>query len=801
MTTATRTRRAKTRKGPPARVNLAAKPARAKPPTEERGSSGTVSWGGVLSSLAADYAPAWQPPQRWKTIEKMRADPLVSAALTAVTAPILGAPLTVEPASDDPQDVLMAEFVEASLKNMTVDFLTHRQETLRSVGDGVAVFYPRYEKREDGLWWLRKLKFLPNKSITTWHVDPESGDPDGISQLLPSGRDERFKMDELLVFTHNRVGGSLLGEPLLRAMYPPFFILDKLRRVSAIAVERGASGTPWAKYVGGPSAEAEALDEALQGLHANERAFLRIDENVEDWGILGIEGAVIDAVPLMEFHRRDLLASALVQWVAQGMDGVGARAVSEDHSSIAFLATEFIKTTIEETYNKYLVPAMVGYNWTVDSERLPKVKIGELDTRNLEAWFGALGKAVEAGVELQRDEIDKVANELLGVTLRPKEEEPASGGAEEVEPTLLNGIQIQAALDIVGRFTRKELSYTQAETALMGFLAIKPQLIPRLLGQEAGDPVTGDGSTPQEPTTAAPGADVADVNDPNAPEATTDADAPSGGPTPLSTRRMVTFADGVLKSPIMLEALGVAVDFAGMESALDEAEARIIRDLAPLQEQQRRRLVNAAKDIVKKGDVEAVAGFNIQGDKEEAAILAALVALYEAGGKNALAELEQQGVKPSKVAAASKAAALVYLGGVAAEAARSLVDRLRTAWGAAVIGQIQTGWNADALLVDIAAPGERLLLDVARRGSSTALGMGRTDVSAANAAAVAYELWSAVMDKATCRGGEIWPSRPATCWELDGTEFAVGEGPPVWNPDCKGRWRCRCLRIAIAKKK
>lgn len=270
------------------------------------------------------------------------------------------------------------------------------------------------------------------------------------------------------------------------------------------------------------------------------------------------------------------------------------------------------------------------------------------------------------------------------------------------------------------------------------------------------------------------------------------ADAPAGVPTQLAAGRAwpgVTFAAGALKSPIMLEALGIAVDFAGMTSALDEAEARIIRDLAPLQEKQRNRLLIAARKIVRDGDAEAIDDFTIQHDKEQAAILAALVALYEAGGENALAEIEGQGVKPSKVERVAKAAAVAYLTVLAAEAARSLADRLRTAWGSAVVGQIQTGYNADALAAAITAPGDRLLADVARRGSSTALGMGRSDAVGANAKGVKLEIWSAMLDENSCD----------PCKALDGQEFAVGEGPAApYVAGCAGGAKCRCIRIPIA---
>lgn len=431
MSTAT-ARRAKTRKAPPPRVDLAARAKAARPPTDERGTAGTVGWGGIMSALAADYAPAWQLPRRWTTTENMRADPAVTAALAALTYPLLGATFTVEAASDDPEDVRLAEFVEAGLANMTTDLMTHRMEALDSVGDGVSVFYTRYEEREDGLYHLRKLKLLPNKAITTWHVEEEHGGPDGVSQVLPTGREERFSMDDLLVFTHMRRGDSLHGRPALRAMYRPWFLIDKLSRVGAIAVERGASGTPWARYVGGSDTEAAKLDRALQGLHANERAFFRVDDQVTDWGIKGIEGATVDPVPMMEFQRRDLFLAPLAQFLALGTDGVGSMALSGDHSSFFILALQFIAREIEDTYNRYLIPRWIGYNWTVAADRLPRVKHGPLDRRDVGAWTQSVAAMVQAGVPLPMEALAEEATRMLGITVPEAQAAPGAADVADV---------------------------------------------------------------------------------------------------------------------------------------------------------------------------------------------------------------------------------------------------------------------------------------------------------------------------------------------------------------------------------
>ncbi len=317
---------------PSGRTTTVALAERTKPPTDERGSAGVVAWGGVLSGFDQDYADAWRLLRRWDTTERMRSDPAVAAALSALTYPVLAAKLEVEPASDDPEDVRLAEFVDESLAGMTTSLARHRAEVLGFVGEGVRVFETVYERREDDYWRLRKLALRPNRTITTWHVD-DTGGPDGVSQILADGRTEKLEMDRLLAFTHLGDRPSLLGRPATRAMYRPWFVIDKLSRIGAIALERHGVGIPWARYVGGSDTEAKRIDRALMGLHANEQSFFRVDDQVPEWGVKGVEGTVMDPVAFMEYQRRDLFLAPLAQFLALGTDGVGALSLSQDHSS------------------------------------------------------------------------------------------------------------------------------------------------------------------------------------------------------------------------------------------------------------------------------------------------------------------------------------------------------------------------------------------------------------------------------------------------------------------------------------
>lgn len=685
-------------RAPSAAVNLAS---RAKPPTAEKGSTGSITFGGVMSGLDQDYSDAWRLPNRWGTIEKMRADPAVTATLAALTYPILAAKLEVEAASDDPDDKRYAEFVEENLDGMTVSLARHRMEALGCVGDGVRVFETVYEPREDGLYHLRKLALRPNKTITEWKVDPTGG-PDGVVQMRSDGRPEPLEMDRLLVFTHLGDGPSLLGRPATRPMYRPWWLIDRVSRAGAVAIDRHGAGVPWARYEGSNADDRRKVEHALMGLHTNERTYLLWNKDVTEWGIKGVEGTMMDPVPFMEYQRRDLFLAPLAQFLALGTDSIGSMALSQDHSSFFMMALRFIARQIEDTYSTYLVPRLIGYNWTVPADRLPRIRHATLDQRNIGTWTAAVAQLVAAGVPLPMAPIGRAAVELLGVTV------------------------------------------------------------------------------PEAPTQ--PAADVADVNDPNAPE------------TVNQSWPGVSLSDSGLVSPGVLAALGISVNFAEMTRQLDDVEAQIVAALAPLQEAQRRRLLIAAQGIVKRRDVEALRRFTVQSDQEREALEKILGAVYEFGADQVASELASQGATAEDPSSDDKEAAAAFLAVTAGEMARALADRMRTAWGTAVVGQMRTGYDKTALEAAVTAPGERLLADVARQATGVAFATGRADAAQANKAAIGKEVWSAVMDDGTCSGS------PAEhrCRQLDGQTFAVGEGPACPNANCKGGYRCRCVRIAVA---
>ena len=178
-------------------------------------------------------------------------------------------------------------------------------------------------------------------------------------------------------------------------------------------------------------------------------------------------------------------------------------------------------------------------------------------------------------------------------------------------------------------------------------------------------------------------------------------------------------------------------------------------------------------------------------DEEAAAFAAAMMELYEMGVKEYADEIRQQGVEPDVPGEAEKDEDAEYLVAAATVAAALLADRMANAWAAEVLRQMRGVANEKALLAAVSGLSGRLLETLASQRVNVALAAGRAAAGRANAGVVRTEIYTAVMDEHTCRGGEF------RCWEQDGTEYPVGEGVPCPNPNCLGADRCRCVRVGV----
>ena len=742
----------------------------ARPETGETGYAGAPSWDGSRTfGSETDYNTVWATPStRWTTVQKMLTDPDVCAGLDAIILPLLAAGLTVEPGEDKPKAREAAAFLQNDLEHMSLSLLDTRTAALYGMlSDGVSVFEKVWEYGDDKRTHLRKLAERPPRTIAAdgWLVD-EHGGPQGIKQLDDLGQPVELPIDRLIMFIHRRRQGSILGEPILRRVYGSWLLKTDLMKVGGVAVARHATGVPTMRPRSRDAGYLSKVDTLLAGLSSHEHSFVRLDPDQEmgDFEVKGVSGTMADPVPQMEYHRRSIYLGLLCPFLPLGSDGVGSMALSETQSGFFLMLLQALARLEEDTYNRYLIPQWVSYNWPdINEGALPQVRIGRIDRRDALAWFAAVSQAVASGAIEVGAELRERAEEMLGIEVpeaKPTAEDVAAGITAD---KAFGTTQITAAFDIVDRYKMGVLTREQAGTALAAFLNLTPEVVAALLD-----------------------APVADVSTP-------DADQTGGAKVGEDPTAVQSAQADKLPSIIAIEALGIDVRFGAMEKRLNEREARIVAKLRKLQDKQARRLVAIATKAIKAGDVSVLETTEVATDEEADVLYAEMVAEYDDAAADYLHELESQGIKPVALAApepVDRGARRRLLRLFSVEIARGLGDRMRTAWGSVVARQMrpEVGLNVVNLSEIVTAAGDRLLADIAKQSVSASLSSARWDAAAANAALVKHEIYSTMLDENVCDA----------CAQYEGEEFAVGEGPNAPGDHCEGTAdRCRCVRVPV----
>lgn len=746
----------------------------AKAPAGETGYSGAPAWNGSRTfGTETDYNSVWSTTTtRWTTVQKMLTDADVSAALDAVVLPLLAAGLTVEPGEDKPKAREVAAFLQNDLENMSLSLHDTRSAALfGALSDGVAVFEKVWEYGDDGNVHLRKLAERPPRSIASdgWLVD-EHGGPKGIKQLDEMGQPIELEIERLLMFIHRRRQGGILGESILRRVYGSWLLKTELMKVGAAAVARHAMGVPTMRPRSRESGYLNRVDELLAGLSSHEHSFVRLDPDQEmgDFAVVGVSGTMADPVPQLEYHRRSIYLGLLCPFLPLGADGVGSMALSETQSGFFLMLLQALAELEQDTYNRYLIPQWVSYNWPdINEGALPRVQVGRIDRRDAQAWFTAVTQAVTAGAVDVGDELRAKAEEMLGLEVERAEPTAEDLAAGITSDQSFSGVQIEAAFGIVDRYKMGALTREQAGAALAAFLNLTPEVIDALLG---GTDKPIDMPTPEADQTG--GAKVGED-----PEAVQSAKADKR------------------PSLVAIEALGIDVRFGAMEKRLNEREARIVGKLRKLQDKQARRLIAIATKAIKAGDVSVLETTEVATDEEADALYEEMLAEYDDAADDYLHELESQGVKPVALAApepVDRGARRRLLRLFSVEIARGLGDRMRTAWGSVVARQMrpEVGLNVVNLSEIVTAAGDRLLADIAKQSVTVSLSSARWDAAAANAKFVKHEIYSTMMDQNVCYA----------CAQYEGEVFAVGEGPEAPGDHCEGTAdRCRCVRVPVVE--
>lgn len=426
----------------------------------EMGATGLRRFSGFIYEEFLQELTGWRGVKVYK--EMGDNDSIVSGILFAIDKIVRRTKWRVEKASDHPNDVEAAEFLEECMDDMDqtwIDFIAEMLSMLqygyslheivykRRCGDG---FDPSMRsKYSDGRIGWRGLPIRSQDTIYRWQFDDHGG-IQGVEQLAPPHYyhvtipAEKFLLFRTTVHKNNPEGRSIL-----RGAYRSWYMKKNIENIEAIGIERDLAGLPMA-YV-----PAEILSKnASQDQKSLLAEIKKIVTNVrrdEQEGI--VFPMIYDASgkPLYDFkllstggsrqfdtdkviqrydHRITLSCLADFLLLGQGAGATGSWAMHSDKTKLFAMALGAFLDIAEEVLNRYAVPRLMALNdiAITDHPRICHADIQAVDLKELTEYIKGLAVA---GMPLFPDET--LENHLRKVGNLPElpKDEPQE---QQIEP-------------------------------------------------------------------------------------------------------------------------------------------------------------------------------------------------------------------------------------------------------------------------------------------------------------------------------------------------------------------------------
>jgi hypothetical protein len=745
--------------------------------TGQIGTPGNLNVFGYLTG--EDYNPDLDGFAMFANYNKMRlSDAQVNATLLMLKLPLKGATWVVKPASDDPQDVAIADFVQANLIDddaldrswqhvldnamLKFDFGCSAEEIVWALSPGTAdtnlarvhqlVELARTGRTLDlatvgdneGPVYAKVKDLAPRlpRTFYRWIEDVKTGRLAYLQQYAPKNGQYGYwniPADRLALHVRGREGNSYYGRSTLRTAYPHWWWKQQLYRIDMIGHDRFHVGIPRAKLTQDYQASVAPLDkieQTLKGLRSHDRAYMVQPFGVEyDVFAMQTGQGTSTLVDSLEHHNLMIARNILQSFSAQGEQRHGSFGAAKVTSDVYFDALLGEANEIGSELKQAVVKRLCDMNFNMGGRKYPSLLCTNIATVDFDQLAEAFSKLTTAKIVTPDDDLEEWFRDLADAPQLPE--------------------------DMKGQ------DRTPASVAT-------PFGAPSAPAGKAG---TGKvKKNPDETIAAAKRTPYLEQGR-------------SFGRQPTALERKV-------------------LDLHGLPAALDQARDHLVGQLATIR---RRQLSTVAARIAQKDgrDTAPFTDFRHRHIKmpEVSALTKAIRVAQDAalayGQQSVHDELQRQGVKLSTSLADNPTSAknLRTAKSTLVSSAQITARKQSETWLARTMDEglrlRRTGLQGTSLKQRIVENLDDEAESGARRDAAAeiheAFGIGRAYAATEFSGHIEFAEYSAILDANTCD----------PCQELDGEEFEVDSEeyfdalPPY--KDCDGRDNCRCVMIFVAK--
>jgi hypothetical protein len=380
-----------------------------------------TGWGEIGDEFLREWQGAGEKARRVR--EMLYNSPVIGALRMAVEMPIrdIDWHFVSDEGDEDPRLVLLNDALDA----MSHSWEDHITDALAFLWYGWSMFTVTYQQVNGRVLW-KKFRPLAPDTLMKWNFSDDGGMA-GIEQW-PHLWSEPIPIERMVVYRFRRARGNPEGESLLRPAWPAWFYVKNLQQIEAIGIERNLAGLPVMRLPEGadttdsddPTTDVGRARRIVRNVRADEMGGLVLPWGW-DFSLVASSGSgkVADTDIAIQRYNKQMLMAALSQFLALGMDNVGALATFEAAGDFFTLTLNAVADTIAETFTKFAAERLLLLNGLDPTGvRLEHSPAGNVQPA---AVADALTKLVSAGAVTLTSEDEVWLRSLLRLPARDVE--------------------------------------------------------------------------------------------------------------------------------------------------------------------------------------------------------------------------------------------------------------------------------------------------------------------------------------------------------------------------------------------
>ena len=371
---------------------------------------------GVIGSALAGLLP-YNPDdlvgkRGYAVYDEMQRDAQVAACLAIKKFAVLARGWEVHPASNDPTDREVADFVRFALADMRGAILDVLYDALDALAKGFSVLEINYRiiDREPykGMIGFGSIK---SKDPSTFVFDLDdyanirSLQRTGAGGTGVSGLQSRNGMrtentlppEKFVIYSYMPRYESPYGTSDLRAAYKHYWSKDILIRFLNVYLEKYGAPTARGTYKRGtPKSAQEELLKVLDRIQ--QETAIVIPDDVQVDLMEAQRGGEAGYLQAIEFHDKQIAKAILSQTLVVDEGArVGSFALAKVHLDVVRMCLKKLKRDLEESVmGEQVIRRLVDYNFTVTA--YPTFSLGPLEDQDVEKLAGVIAKLVSGEV-------------------------------------------------------------------------------------------------------------------------------------------------------------------------------------------------------------------------------------------------------------------------------------------------------------------------------------------------------------------------------------------------------------------